>query len=163
LTERVVLNDRADQIHESVSELHTEAVLSGERLSGFVADVFIKRRLLVVRRVKVVDLRSECPIPPTGQEASSADYFDESEDFQYSGHALPPYANRCEIQWAIPVPKPISVPIAIGARTNKMSAPNVSPALFRGTVAAGFAIRSRAQKAGRRAFSVSRGSPDSWE
>jgi hypothetical protein len=87
LTKSFVLNDRANQAYEPVSELHTQAVLSAERPSCFAADVFIERRFLVVWRVKVIHLRSEHTISPTGQETGPADHFNESEHFQYSGHA----------------------------------------------------------------------------
>ena len=40
-----------------------------------------------MRRAEIVDLAGQEPVAPRGQETDSATDFDESEQFQYSGHA----------------------------------------------------------------------------
>src|ERR1035441_7253555 len=116
-----------------------------------------------MQRVEIVDLGGQQAITPRDEKADSTTEFQKKEQFQYSGQASPPYPNRCEIQWAMPVPRPISAPIPIGPSNAAMRMPSVSPALFRGTVGVGLASRSRAHSAGSRALRVSRGSPDSVE
>ena len=86
---------------------------------------------------EIVDLAGQEPLTPPEQEADSAAHLDESEQFEYSSQASPPYPNRRAIQWAMPAPRPISAPIPSDPRSAAMRMPNVSPALFRGTVGAG--------------------------
>src|ERR1035438_2021075 len=116
-----------------------------------------------MRGVEIVDLGSQAAVAPRNYKADFAAEFEKKEQSQYSGQASPPYPNRCDIQWAMPVPRPISTPTPIVPRRLVMRMPSVNPALFRGTVGAGLAGRSRAHSAGSRALRVSRGSPDSVE
>ena len=77
-----------------------------------------------------VDLGLQDFIPPARQKTDSTADLNEGERLQYSGQASPPYANRCAIQWATPVPRPISAPIPIDPRIAAMMMPRVSPSLL---------------------------------
>jgi hypothetical protein len=81
MTERVVLNERANQAYEPVSESDTQVVLAGERPSCFAADIFIEGRFLVVRWVKAIDFGGQGPIAQIGQKANSTAHLHQRKQF----------------------------------------------------------------------------------
>jgi len=130
LAKCLVLHEVPSQLDESVGKLQPQAILPGESSTDFGTQYPVKRGRFVVGLAEVIDLGFKDSVPPARQKADPTADFSRSEHFQYSGQAPPPYANRCAIQWAMPVPRPISTPSPIDPRIAAMKMPSVSPNLF---------------------------------
>ena len=130
LTESLVLDELPNQLDKSVGKLQPQAILPGNGSPDFATQGFVKWGWSVVGLAEEVDLGIQNSLPPVRKKADPTADLGKSEQLQYSGQVSPPYANRRAIQWAMPVPRPISAPIPMDPKTAAMMMPSVRPSLF---------------------------------
>jgi hypothetical protein len=87
LAEGIEHDKPANEGSKAIGQLDAELVLPGDNGPRLGTDQLVDGRLTVVRRVEIIDLAGQEPIPPPNQETDSATDFEKSEQFQYSGHA----------------------------------------------------------------------------